>query len=276
MIDDKLVIFENVTREMETVVTTETTERIKASQWVKIENPSDSMTTETFYEVVSSTVRVQLALLDDLPDQKNETAEEVSVETHVIDALTLGSSTGNTSDDGQLMILDGSGNDGSVHLHIGDTDSHRTAIAISTVFSLFLILIILIILILYLVKLNRKTDIMSETPTSSRPVEAPKAPEPKRIFQSLPEIPTATNNPRKNNEGKDHARVMKSFEGYYDSPKSNVSTVTPYNYNFGTTISINGPRKLSTEHIYAEIQYPKVKDVEQTYDRRCEELRTNL
>ncbi|XP_055642823.1 uncharacterized protein LOC129779401 [Toxorhynchites rutilus septentrionalis] len=299
--DDDHVMFDNITRTLESNFSGESTERISAEQWIKVESTTGSVVAstttktginsslpinstqyaesykeyipsnanvsmvpihlltstteaarnETFYEILTSTSRVEITFIDSSVNK---------IEHHLIESSTL-------ADSSTALVYLASENQPDLVEFVDEKESSNgeentgeeevnNKQAIVTISCLLLTLVLLLSVVAYMKNLNRKAlKKQQQQPSSSKPnTNGPDSP---RILDPLPDLPRVLyTKVRAKNQRNGNAPLE-----HYDVPANNTSVnkSSPFNYNFTSTTgkpSQSPPRKYSLEHIYDEIQYP--------------------
>ncbi|XP_053692597.1 uncharacterized protein LOC128741044 [Sabethes cyaneus] len=300
LIDDGHVMFENITRVVESNMSGESTERISVEQWIKVNstisstvNSIDSTTTElnepipsnatyaqSYNEYLPANASVTYVPIEDLTSTtetaKNESYYEIvatttKVEITFIDTVhsrTEGNSTSDTNSN-ELVYVESDNQSNVVELVDGKEVSNEeqqinNKQAIATISCLLLTLILLLSVVAYMKNLNRKTMKKQQHQQPVKSLEEEKGPDSPRILEPLPDPPRVIYTKVK---AKNQRTGSNQLE-HYDVPVNNssVNKSSPYNYNFTLAGSKppqqNSPaRRYSIEHIYDEIQYPPFADM---------------
>ncbi|XP_065079584.1 laminin subunit alpha-4 [Ochlerotatus camptorhynchus] len=214
---------------------------------------------DTVYEIVASTTKVEITFIVSSESSTTEHSksskgpELVFVEsddrTDLVEVVDDKKDSNNEDPDEQV--------------------NHTQAVV--TISSLLLALVLLLSVVAYMKKINRKTMMKQQQMIHQHQqhqrqtsVNGERGPDSPRILEPLPDIPKVIYTRVK---AKNHREGNGELE-HYDVPINNTSVnkSSPYNYNF--TLSKPPPghhhlpaRKYSLEHIYDEIQYPPMTDL---------------
>ncbi|EAT40289.1 AAEL007968-PA [Aedes aegypti] len=291
--DDDIVMFENITRVMEKDFSGESTERISLEQWVKVDGSSSTtpqVTTEiesinssyaqSYQEYIPSNINITLIPIENITttteDSKNETVYETDASTTKVEITFIAASTTdnpNSKKEPELIFIETEtktdlvefveNNDEQSEITESEEDVNHTQ-AVVTISCLLLALAMLLSVVAYMKKTNRRAMIKHQEILQQRQISisSDRGPDSPRVLEPLPDIPKVTYTKVM---GKDQRNGNTQLE-HYDVPVNNssVNKSSPYNYNF----TLNKPppghqpaRKYSLEHIYDEIQYPPMTDL---------------
>ncbi|XP_062552703.1 uncharacterized protein LOC134217887 isoform X2 [Armigeres subalbatus] len=292
--EDGVVMFENITRVMEKDFSGESTERITLDQWVKIDDPAsttqqittsvESINTsyaQSFQEYLPMNTNITLIPIENITttteELNNETAYEPEPSTTKVEITFIAGSTTenpNPRKETDLIFVETEGKSDLVEFvedneddssnEIGTDEEVNHTQAVVTISCLLLALALLLSVVAYMKKTNRRTMIKHQEMMQHRQMSlnSERGPDSPRILEPLPDIPKVTYTKVK---GKNQRSGNSQLE-HYDVPANNSSIhkSSPYNYNF--TLSKPPPghqpaRKYSLEHIYDEIQYPPMAEL---------------
>ncbi|XP_038107575.1 uncharacterized protein LOC6042079 [Culex quinquefasciatus] len=298
--DEGLVMFDNITRILENNYSGESTERISAEQWIKVESSSTTTTTstastttletsstpinstyaESYQEYLPSNAIVSMVPLENLTstteEPSNETVYEIIASTTKLEITFIDTSVGKvesqnpestTAKRPEVIYLATQGQSDLVELiDAKESPAEESQVdnrqAVATISCLILTLALLLSVVAYMKNLNRKQKQPQhqEQSVDSGRGSISRGPDSPRILEPLPDLPKVTYTKVKAKNQRSGSTQLE----HYDVPVNNSSVhkSSPYNYNFTLSKPPAQARKYSLEHIYDEIQYPPYSDLD--------------
>ncbi|XP_055589558.1 laminin subunit gamma-1-like [Uranotaenia lowii] len=309
--DHSQVMFENITRIVENITSGESTERISAEQWIKIEtepvSPSTTSTTtsipnnatyaQSFQEYIPSNVSVSFVPLENLTTTTEATLindstiyeilatttkyEITFINTSVEDVSSQSDAENITSssEPSEFVFVESEERSDLIEF-VDDKDydekeqevNHKQAVI--TISCLLLTLGLLLSVVAYMKKINRRAievQRQKQLPALHCKTVITKGPDSPRVLEPLPEPPHVIYTRVK---AKNQRNALNAQIEHYDVPINN-SSVSPFQFPvINGVVKLDGTqaRKYSMEHIYDEIQYPALGDPnEQQQQQRADD-----